>query len=108
MTTTRRASPVLIDNSPPDLTFKKSVNGRQVKVSGQAKDDWSTIRTLAYTLDSDDEYHPILPADLIFDSTRESWEVTIPDLSPGPHVMTLRAADSRGNTVYRSVLFEVK
>jgi hypothetical protein len=108
MTATRRASPVLVDNSPPDLTSQKTLNGRQIKVSGQATDDWSTIRTLAYTLDSDDEYHPILPVDLIFDSTQESWEVTISDLSPGPHVLTLRAADARGNTVYRSVLFEIK
>ncbi len=108
MTATRRASPVLVDNSPPDLTIEKSVTDRKIMVSGQAKDDWSTIRSLAYTLDSDDEYHPILPSDLIFDSTQESWDVTIPDLSPGPHVLTLRAADTRGNTVYQSVIFQIK
>ena len=108
MTATRRTNPVLVDNSPPDLTVEQTVNGGQIKVSGQARDAWSTIRSLAYTLDSDDEYHPILPDDLIFDSTQESWDVTISDLSPGPHVLTLRAADARGNTVYRSVLFEIK
>jgi hypothetical protein len=108
MTVSRRASPVLIDNAPPDLTLKKSVKAGQAKVSGMATDEWSTLRSLAYALDSDDEYHPILPGDLIFDSTQESWEVKIPDLSPGPHVLTLRAADARGNTVYRSVLFEIK
>jgi len=108
MTATRRASPVLIDNSPPDLTTDQAVTGRTVKVSGQATDAWSPIQAIAYTLDSDDEYHPILPADLMFDSTRESWEATISYLSPGPHVLTLRAADNRGNTVYQSVLFDVK
>ncbi len=108
MTTTRRASPVLIDNSPPDLTSQKTVTGGEIKVSGQVTDDWSNIQSLAYSLDSDDEYHPILPGDLIFDSTQESWDVTISDLSPGPHVLTLRAADTRGNTVYRSVIFQTK
>jgi outer membrane protein assembly factor BamB len=108
MTATRRASPVLVDNSPPELTTTTVINGRQIKISGQAKDAWSAIRSLAYSLDDDDEYHAVLPGDLIFDSTQESWEVTISDLSPGPHVLTLRAADTRGNTVYQSVIFEIK
>ncbi len=108
MTATRRAAPVLVDNSPPDLTSEKTITGKQVKVSGKATDAWSPIQAIAYALDDKDAFHPILPADLIFDSTSESWQVTISDLSPGPHVLTLRATDTRGNTVYRSVLFEIK
>jgi len=106
MTASRRASPVLVDNSPPALEAENAVNGNQVTVSGIAKDVLSPIQSLAYTLDDDDEYHPILPGDLIFDSTQESWDVTISDLSPGPHVLTLRATDTRGNTVYQSVIFQ--
>jgi hypothetical protein len=108
MTVTRKAAAVLIDNTPPELTAEKVVSGNQVKVSGEASDAWSPIQSLAYALDDDDEFMPILPGDLIFDSTAESWEVTISDLTPGPHVLTLRAADTRGNRVYRSVIFEVK
>ncbi len=106
MTATRRASPVLVDNSPPVLDVQNAVNGNRITVSGTAKDAWSPIQSLAYTLDDDDEYHAILPGDLIFDSTQESWDVTISDLSPGPHVLTLRATDTRGNTVYKSVIFQ--
>ena len=106
MTAIRRASPVLVDNSPPVLDAKNTVNGNQVTISGITTDDWSPIQSLAYSLDDDDEYHAILPGDLIFDSTQESWDVTISDLSPGPHVLTLRATDTRGNTVYRSVIFQ--
>lgn len=106
MTATRRASPVLVDNSPPVLEAQNAVNGNQITVSGTAEDAWSPIQSLAYTLDDDDEYHALLPSDLIFDSTRESWDVTISDLSPGPHVLTLRATDTRGNTVYKSVIFK--
>ena len=108
MTATRKTSPVLVDNTAPELSAQKEVNGRVLKISGEATDAFSPIRSIAYALDDQDEYHAILPTDLIFDSTRESWEVTISDLSPGPHVLTLRAADNRGNTVYHSVLLNVK
>lgn len=108
MTATRQAAPVLIDNSPPELTAEKIINGKQLKASGKAIDAWSPILSLAYALDSGDEFKPILPQDLIFDSTAESWDVTISDLTPGPHVLTLRATDTRGNMVYRSVIFDVK
>ena len=54
-------------------------------------------------MDSAELYEPILPEDLIFDSTRESFTVTISDLAPGPHVVTLRVADSRGNVGYQAV-----
>ncbi len=108
LTTSRRAAPVLVDNSAPDLTADKDINGNQIKVSGTATDDWSPIRSIAYALDKKSEFKPILPDDLIFDSTSESWAVTISDLSPGPHVLTLRAADARGNLVYESVIFNIK
>ncbi len=108
MTATRRAAPVLVDNSAPELDTDKAVNGNEITVSGSAKDAWSAIGSIAYALDDADEYTPILPGDLIFDSTNESFSVTISDLSPGPHVLTLRATDARGNSVYRSVIFEVE
>ncbi len=108
LTATRKAAPVLIDNTAPELTAEKAVSGNQVKVSGEAKDEWSPIQSLAYALDNAKTFTPILPTDLIYDSTAETWAVTISDLTPGPHVLTLRAADTRGNMVYRSVIFEVK
>jgi len=58
-------------------------------------------------VDSDDDYRPVLPEDLIYDSTRESWTATLRDLARGPHVVTLRFEDARGNTTYRSVTLEV-
>ncbi len=103
---TRRTAPVVVDNSAPELTVDHTVSDGQVTISGNATDALSPVRAVEYTLDNDDTYHPILPKDLIFDSTSEAWSVTISDLSPGPHVLTLRAKDTRGNTVYRSVLFE--
>jgi len=108
MTATRLAAPVLIDNSAPEVTAAQSVSGDTVTVSGSASDAWSAIGSVGYALDNADEFIPVLPEDLIYDSTKESWVVTISDLSPGPHVLTLRATDTRGNAVYQSVLFEIK
>lgn len=103
-TTTRRSGPVLVDNTAP--TFEEvthAVDGDKVTIKGLATDDWSPIRAIGYVVDSAELYEPILPEDLIFDSTRESFIVTIPDLAPGPHVVTLRVADTRGNLGYHAV-----
>ena len=108
MSATRRAAPVLVDNAPPELTVEQVVSDDSIKVSGEATDAWSAIGSIAYALDNNDQFVPVLPTDLIFDSTSEAWSATISDLSPGPHVLTLRATDARGNSVYRSVIFEIK
>lgn len=103
-TATRRSGPVLVDNTAPLFEgVKSAVNGDKVTIKGIVTDDWSPIRAIGYAVDSADLYEPILPEDLIYDSTRESFVVTIPGLAPGPHVVTLRVADTRGNLGYHAV-----
>ena len=108
MTATRRSSPILVDNSAPRLeTLKHIVEGRVLTLSGTAIDDWSPLQAIAYVIDGGDLYHPILPEDLIFDSTREPWLVKISGLEPGPHVVTLRVTDVRGNVSYKATTLEI-
>ena len=103
-TATRRSGPVLVDNTAPTFDqVTSAVDGDKVTIKGVVTDDWSPIRAIGYAVDSADLYDPILPEDLIYDSTRESFAVTIPDLAPGPHVITLRVADTRGNLGYHAV-----
>lgn len=107
-TTSRRSDPVLVDNTPPTLeNLAHEVQGDTLLVSGNAVDAFSPIRSIAYAVDDADEYKPVLPGDLIFDSTREQWVVTISDLSPGPHVVTLRVSDVRGNTGYKAMMIDI-
>lgn len=109
LTARRLADPVLIDNTPPasgELVVK--VAGTTAAVSATAVDAFSPIQSVAYSLDDAAEYTPVLPDDLIYDSTSEAWSATIRDLSPGGHSLTVRTLDARGNATYTSTLFEVK
>ncbi len=105
-TTARLSDPVLIDNTPPEIAGKPDRQGKVLTVKGDVSDRLSKITALAYSLDGAEEYVPILPDDLIFDSTSEAFTVTIADLSPGPHVLSLKATDGRGNVSHRSLLIE--
>ena len=108
-TATRRSDPVLVDNTPPTFdSLKRDVKGESVTIRGKVADELSPLRRLDYTLDGEEEYHPILPEDLIFDSTSETFRLTLSDLDAGPHVVTLRARDIRGNTRHESILFDTK
>ena len=105
---TRRSSAVIVDNTPPSLLdVAVTVNGTAAVVTGQAVEGASWIAGLAYALDAQDSYHQLLPEDLIADSTQESFRVTLPDLAPGPHVVTIRALDARGHARYEAVLFNI-
>ena len=131
-TATRETDPVLVDNTPPSFDgLDVAVDGRSatlevvttetIKVAGAddfddgesvtlsatVTDEFTPIRGVAYALDDAEQYEPVLPEDLIFDSTTETVSTTISDLSPGSHTLTVRAIDARGNAVYESRIFEV-
>ncbi len=109
LTAHRRSAPVLVDTTAPTLEdVKAAVAGRAVTLSGTAVDAFSPIQSIAYVVDDAEFYEPILPTDLIFDSTREAWSVTISDLSPGDHVIILRVADVRGNTGYHAKIVNIR
>lgn len=103
----RVSDPVVVDNTPPafeDLEHRR--DGDTLTLRGAVRDALLPIRAITATLDGEDRPQAVLPDDLIFDSTRETFSVTLTGLSPGPHVVTLRAADTRGNPVYHAVLVD--
>lgn len=115
MTAGRLADPVLVDNTPPAV---EKLEIKQVTLagfmpaiatlSGSVADQFSPIHSVAYSFDGAELYTPVLPDDLIYDSTNESWSATLANLSPGGHAVTVRVIDARGNATYSSKLFEVK
>ncbi len=108
MTAARRSDPILIDNTPPSLRDLQATAGnRSVTLAGSSIDALSAVRSLAYKLNDADDWTPLLPADLLFDSTTEPFRVTILDLSPGSHVLTVRTSDALGNTAYASQIVTV-
>ncbi len=105
----RLSDPVVVDNTPPDIAIvKKALQNGTLTVNVVANDKLSTIKSLHYAVDSADDWQQVLPDDLIFDSTKEAATVKIADLSPGPHVVTLRAIDALGNAKYEALMIEVK
>jgi hypothetical protein len=106
----RVSEPLLIDNTDPTLhDLKAEVLGNgQVKLTATAKDQWSPIQSVSYSIDGAELYQASLPDDLIYDSTTEAWGVTISDLSPGGHVIAIRVIDAKGNTAYRQLIVDVK
>ncbi|MFN3167825.1 MAG: hypothetical protein ACE37H_12250 [Phycisphaeraceae bacterium] len=106
----RVSEPVLIDNSAPALDGLKAevLGDGKVRLTATAKDELSAIASVAYSVDGSEAYQASLPDDQIYDSTSEAWGVTIPDLSPGGHVIAVRAIDARGNTAYRQLIVNVE
>ena len=51
---------------------------------------------------------PIFPDDRLFDTTRETINLSLPDLKPGSHLIMVRATDSAGNIGSGDALIEVK
>jgi hypothetical protein len=71
---------------------------RSYRLRATVKDETSPIASFAYSIDAK-EWVPAEPADGIFDEREEEVSVLIGTLDPGEHTVTLKAADSRGNTV---------
>ena len=105
----RRADPVLVDNTPPVIEdLQIVVSGRIATVKAVAVDALSPLHSVAYRVDNADDESPLLPDDLIYDSTREAWSINLSDLSPGPHMLSVRVTDLRGNRTFASRRFDVK
>jgi hypothetical protein len=105
LTASRLSDPIVVDNTPPRLESGPTLSrrGGTVTITATFVDDLSPIREVRYAVNATDEYQPVLTDDLIYDSTRESVTITIAGLSPGPHVVVLRATDAQGNALLHAV-----
>ena len=50
----------------------------------------------AYALDGHD-WVPVFPTDGLFDTSSETIKIDLSDLSPGLHILMVRATDAAGN-----------
>jgi hypothetical protein len=108
----RVSTPFVVDNTPPrisDLRCERADGDYRLRAT--VRDETSPIASFSYNVDAK-EWVPAEPADGIFDEREEEISVTIgtadsaivarratsAGLEPGEHTVTLKAADSRGNT----------
>ena len=102
--TSRNSDPVVVDNSVPSIeNLKNVVKPGSVTITATINDKLSDIRDVKYAVDSTKDWQPALPDDLIYDSTSEQLTIRLSDLSPGSHVVTIRATDTQGNAVYHAL-----
>jgi len=105
----RLSDAVVVDNTPPDVKNMKATGGNgSATLSADLADALSPIAEARYKVSGEDEWKMVLPKDLIYDSTSEQLAVKIAGLSSGDRVVTLRVADTQGNTRYASAKVTVK
>ena len=105
LTAARISRPVIVDNAPPQLTelAVKPAGKGKVNLAGKVADATSRVRTIEYSVNTNDEWAVITPDDGICDSQRESFSATIDQLDAGAHRIAVRVTDEFNNIGYASV-----
>jgi hypothetical protein len=91
------SAPVMIDNTPPVVTIPATRKaGSRVELEFEAVDAASPLRRCEYSLDAA-PWVPIESVDGVIDSQREKFLLRLDNLSPGEHLVVIRAVDSANN-----------
>ncbi|MDD9939123.1 MAG: hypothetical protein OXT09_36380 [Myxococcales bacterium] len=98
------SEPFLLDNHAPTVDGLRYAGGR---VIGTARDALGPISALEYAIDGED-WKPMNPRDALFDTRVEAFELQLPKLDKGPHVIAVRASDARNNQATSEIWIEVK
>jgi hypothetical protein len=103
LTRDRESEPFIVDHEDPTVTVTAKPRGAVVTLN----DRLTRLTKAAYAVDGGD-WVSIFPDDGLFDTTRESITVDLPDLKPGSHILVVRGTDAAGNVGTGDVLLEVK
>jgi len=91
------SSPVLIDNTPPVVVLSPPRRtDAHVEVDANVSDQTSALRRCEYSLDAG-PWIPVEAADGITDSPREQFHIVIDKVTPGEHLVVVRAYDTANN-----------
>jgi hypothetical protein len=106
LTHERISAPVLVDNRKPDFG-EVAVDEKTLEVTGTARDSFSVIQRIEYSVDGGD-WVLIYPVDGLYDDKEERFRFHLKERpSAGPHTLTLRAYDSDGNIGTTNLVFRV-
>ena len=109
LTGSRITEPVTVDNTAPVIEkHQLQIKGKTATLTLKAVDQFSTISSLGYAIDSNEKWISALPDDNIFDTMTEDFTIKTEDLTPGPHVLAVRISDAPGNTMYKTFDIEIK
>jgi hypothetical protein len=100
------SSPVLIDNTPPVVTFGTvRREGTTAHAEFEGVDAASPLRRAEYSLDAA-SWIPLEAVGGVIDSLRERFTLDLSGLTPGEHLLVVRMADSAGNTGVAKVVLK--
>jgi hypothetical protein len=99
-------APVMIDNTPPVVTFGAvRRDGARAHAEFEGADAASPLRRAEYSLDAA-SWTPLEAADGVIDSLRERFTLDLSDLAPGEHLLVVRVVDSAGNAGLAKVVLK--
>ncbi len=95
------SSTVVVDNTPPRVE-SITLAGRRLRV--RVADGTSPIVRVEFAVDGKLEWRPLAPTDGVFDTVDETVDADLASsVSPGSHIVVVRAFDAAGNSVSRDV-----
>jgi hypothetical protein len=104
LTASRVSDTIVVDNTAPligDLHVNPQPGG--VEIALTVVDRSSTVRALAWAVNSADDWQNVLPIDKMADSPQEQYRFVVEPLPPGVHVLSLRATDAAGNQAFQTL-----
>lgn len=107
-TGSRFSDAITIDNTPPVIGDLKTVPTKDgAEVSLRVVDRIGTVASVDYAIDASDDWQAANSSDMLYDSPDETVKFAVTKLAPGPHQVTVRAADAKGNTARETVVITV-
>lgn len=104
----RESAPFAIDNSPPTVELNAQTHAAGAVVEVAISDRISAVQKAYYTIDYDEQQHPIAPLDGVFDSRGEKARFAVEGLASGEHVIVVQAIDALDNIGVRQIVVQVK
>ena len=100
------SSPVLIDNTPPVVSFGKVTrNGNVLDADIDADDKTSPLRLCEYSIDAN-FWQPVEAVDGVTDSPRERFHLHLDNLKEGEHLLVVRVYDTSNNAGLAHVILK--
>ena len=97
---------VVANASPLVDIFENKMDGRKALVRFRASVSVGSIATAEYSIDGG-AWYLVFPIDGIADASREEFRVLTPELSPGEHLIGIRASDRNGGTGTARLLLKI-
>jgi hypothetical protein len=91
------SAPILIDNTPPQISpITLTRQGAALQATWKVTDALSVIQRTEYSLDGR-EWSLVEPLSKLSDALSLEYKLTLPNVSPGDHILAVRTTDEYDN-----------